>query len=238
MPWGAQLSFSKPESLAERVAAGMSEQIINGVLIEGERIQELRFAKQLAVSRGSIREAILILKRTGLVQVYPCRGAVVSELSVAHVSSAFRVLKMLCDEIIDYVCANPQHGFNHQLGTLQARLKILQSQAAIPQKFLDEIFVYPCQLLENSQHPYLHSLYLDILPAIRRSYYYSLSRTNYKLNDAFSMICAVIDGLNSKNSHQAALFMQEFCRHLQHVVQQSLIQIKQVELDWACRQAY
>lgn len=238
MPWGAQLSFSKPESLAERVAACMSEQIINGVLIEGERIQELRFAKQLAVSRGSIREAMQILKRTGLIQVYPCRGAVVSELSVPHVSSAFRVLMMLCDEIIAYVGENPQHGFNTQLAALKARLNALQSQAATPQIFLDEIFVYPCQLLENIQHPYLHSLYLDILPAIRRSYYYSLNCSNYKLSAGFSMICATIDGLSSKNSHQAALFMQDFCRHLYHLVQESLIHMKQLELDWACRQAY
>ena len=46
------------DSLSEQIAKHISEQIISGELVEGERIQELRIAKELDVSRGSVREAL------------------------------------------------------------------------------------------------------------------------------------------------------------------------------------
>ena len=45
------------ESLSEQIAKHISEQIIRGELVEGERIQELRIAAELDVRRGSVREA-------------------------------------------------------------------------------------------------------------------------------------------------------------------------------------
>jgi DNA-binding GntR family transcriptional regulator len=63
------------ESLSEQIAKHISEQIIRGELVEGERIQELRIAAELDVSRGSVREALLLLERTHLIEIYPRRGA-------------------------------------------------------------------------------------------------------------------------------------------------------------------
>ena len=54
-------------SLSEQIAKHISEQIIRGELVEGERIQELRIASELDVSRGSVREALLLLERTQLI---------------------------------------------------------------------------------------------------------------------------------------------------------------------------
>jgi len=61
------------ENLSEQIAKHIGEQIITGELVEGERIQELRIAKELDVSRGSVREALLLLERTHLIQIYPRR---------------------------------------------------------------------------------------------------------------------------------------------------------------------
>ena len=49
-----------------------------------ERIQELKVAGDLDVSRGSVREALLILERRHVIEIYPRKGAVVSDLSVQH----------------------------------------------------------------------------------------------------------------------------------------------------------
>lgn len=62
------------ESLSEQIAKHISEQIIRGELVEGERIQELRIAAELDVSRGSVREALLLLERTHLIEIYPRRA--------------------------------------------------------------------------------------------------------------------------------------------------------------------
>ncbi len=83
------MAFLAAESLSEQIARHIGEQIITGELVEGERIQELRIAKDLNVSRGSVREALLILERSYLIKIYPRRGAMVSELSVQQIKSLF-----------------------------------------------------------------------------------------------------------------------------------------------------
>ncbi len=62
-----------PSALANRLSGGE--------LVEGERIQELRIASELDVSGVSVREALLLLERTQLIEIFPRRGAIVSEMS-------------------------------------------------------------------------------------------------------------------------------------------------------------
>ncbi|MEM1231777.1 MAG: GntR family transcriptional regulator, partial [Pseudomonadota bacterium] len=47
----------------------------------GSRLQELTLARQLGVSRGSVREALLVLQRQQLIDILPRRGAVVREFN-------------------------------------------------------------------------------------------------------------------------------------------------------------
>lgn len=68
------MTVKATDSLSEQIAKSIAEQIISGELVEGERIQELRIAKELDVSRGSVREALLLLERTHLIEIYPRRG--------------------------------------------------------------------------------------------------------------------------------------------------------------------
>jgi DNA-binding GntR family transcriptional regulator len=63
------------QCLAEQIADQIAQQIISGELLEGERIPELKIAKDMHVSRGSVREALLLLQRTHLIEIYPRRGA-------------------------------------------------------------------------------------------------------------------------------------------------------------------
>ncbi|SUU69096.1 Putative transcriptional regulator [Acinetobacter baumannii] len=64
------MNLEETESLSEQIVKYISEQIISGELVEGERIQELRIAKELDVSRGSVREALLLLERTHLIEIF------------------------------------------------------------------------------------------------------------------------------------------------------------------------
>src|SRR5690606_36452681 len=61
----------------------------SGALKPGERIQELKVAGELDVSRGSVREALLILERRHLIHIYPRRGASVAALTPELVNSLF-----------------------------------------------------------------------------------------------------------------------------------------------------
>ncbi|HNE90848.1 MAG TPA: GntR family transcriptional regulator, partial [Agitococcus sp.] len=89
------MAFKAAESLAEQIARHVGRQIVTGDLVEGERIQELRIANELNVSRGSVREALLILERRHLIEIYPRRGAVVSEMSAQQIRSLFEMIALL-----------------------------------------------------------------------------------------------------------------------------------------------
>ena len=72
------MSFKAPESLAEQIAQHIGDQIITGKMKSKERIQELKVANDLEVSRGSVREALLILEGRHLIDILPRRGAMVA----------------------------------------------------------------------------------------------------------------------------------------------------------------
>ena len=86
------MEFKAADSLAERIAGDLAGRIIRGQLKAGERIRELHVAQELNVSRGAVREALLILERQHLVDIQVNRGAQVSALSAEHVKGLFVLL--------------------------------------------------------------------------------------------------------------------------------------------------
>jgi len=89
------MAFAAPASLTERIAEHLGADIIAGRLAPEARIQELKVAGSLGVSRGSVREALLILERRHLVQLLPRRGAMVTRLEPAAIAECSELLTEL-----------------------------------------------------------------------------------------------------------------------------------------------
>ena len=88
-------NFLPAASLTEQIADHIAEAIIRGRMAPQERIRELRVAQELGVSRGSVREALLLLERRHLIQIVPRKGAVVAELSRRQHDDLYDVLETL-----------------------------------------------------------------------------------------------------------------------------------------------
>src|SRR4029079_3612254 len=73
--------FEKPTTLAIEIARHLREQILSGALPAGERVNETRITRELALSRSPVREALRILESEGLVTLEPHRGARVRGMS-------------------------------------------------------------------------------------------------------------------------------------------------------------
>jgi DNA-binding GntR family transcriptional regulator len=86
------MGFAAHASLTERIAEHLGADIIAGRLAPEARIQELKVAGNLGVSRGSVREALLILERRHLVQLLPRRGAVVTRLEPGAICECTELL--------------------------------------------------------------------------------------------------------------------------------------------------
>ena len=77
--------------------------------------------------------------------------------------------------------------------------------------------------------------YKELLPSLRRSYFLTLNTSKTELQESLELFKLVVIAIVSRNSQQAAINMQDFCRHLRDLVLESLARMKQIELAWARR---
>lgn len=222
------------DSLSEQIAKHIGEQIIRGELVEGERIQELRIASELDVSRGSVREALLILERTQLIEIYPRRGALVSEMSTLQVRALFDMASLLLGQIVHRMAETWR---SHEAERIQRLLEQLdvETRQGNTEKFYDLIFQGMARQHEMVGNNYLMRYYQELLPSLRRSYFLTLNISRRELQESFDLFKLVTDAVLIRKSHQATLFMEDFCRHLRNLVLESLTRMKQIELAWARR---
>ncbi len=222
------------DSLSEQISQHIAEQIINGELVEGERIQEIRFADELDVSRGSIREALLLLERTHLIEIYPRRGAVVSEMSAQQVSALFDILGILLGKIVERLADTLP---TYEIENLKKLLEKLTKECNLghTENFYDLIFNELFKHQEEVNNSYLMKYYKELLPSLRRSYFLTLNTSKTELQESLELFKLVVTAIVSRNSQQAAINMQDFCRHLRDLVLESLTRMKQIELAWARR---
>ena len=222
------------ESLSEQIARHIAEQIISGDLVEGERIQELRIAKELDVSRGSVREALLLLERTHLIEIFPRRGAIVSEMSAQQVRALFDTCSLLLGQIVQRIAETWRH---HEIEQLQKLMEQIEAEyrQGHAEKFYDLIFQTLARQQDMVANLYLMKFYQELLPSLRRSYFLTLNTSRRELQESFDLFKLVIDAILIRKSQQASLFMDDFCRHLRNLVLESLTRMKQIELAWARR---
>lgn len=96
MPQEARTSTVEPgEPLTKSVANRLRDLIAQDALPAGERIRERALAERLQVSRTPLREALKVLATEGLVELFPNRGAVVSNPDPTEVQDLLQVLGVL-----------------------------------------------------------------------------------------------------------------------------------------------
>lgn len=78
-------------TITARVASEIGNRIIDGIYRPGMSLREIPLAEELGVSRGSIREALRILERDGVVKIEPRKGASVTELSTDELIEIYQV---------------------------------------------------------------------------------------------------------------------------------------------------
>lgn len=73
----------------------LEDDIANGRLRPGDRLDEVGLAERFGVSRTPIREALQQLSATGLVKIAPKKGAYVAEISLPRLIEMFEVMAEL-----------------------------------------------------------------------------------------------------------------------------------------------
>ncbi|MBL1273573.1 MAG: GntR family transcriptional regulator [Oceanospirillales bacterium] len=173
------MTFQAPESLSEQIAQHLEQRIVTRDLKPGSRIQELKVSGDLNVSRGSVREALLILERRHLIDIFPRRGAVVSSLTVASVNSLYDIyidlLCMLGRKVIERWSGDELGGVMGRVREVEAVIQAVNSTGPdAAEKVIDAgfgVMRYAYGLVDN---PFLEETLENFRPAISRTYFVAL----------------------------------------------------------------
>lgn len=192
------MRFQAPESLSEQIAQYLGQRIISGQLSPGERIQELKVAGELDVSRGSVREALLILERRHLIEIFPRRGAVVSQLTPELVNSLYDIyIELLCmlgRKVLERWSGPELAGMMSQLNELQGLIdrsradRTDSTETVIEAGF--EVMRRAYRLVDN---PFLQETLENFKPAVSRTYYVTLESFRGELTETERFFRQVAD---------------------------------------------
>lgn len=112
---------------AQNMRDTLEDDIINGRLVPGERLDPEQLGKRFGMSRTPVREAIQQLQATGLVHVAPKRGTFVAEVGISELIEMFEVMAEL-----EGMCGRlaARRITTEQLDTLRASLQRCEQAAA------------------------------------------------------------------------------------------------------------
>nr|WP_024307773.1 GntR family transcriptional regulator [Pseudomonas sp. P818] len=207
------MTFKAPDSLAEQIARYLAERIIRGELKERERIQEQKVTQALNVSRGSVREALLILERRHLITILPRRGAQVSELTAHHVTSLYalsiELYAMLARAVIDHWQVETDLApFIDIKNRLQDSLERSDIGAFVENSFDVMRAAFPF-----ADNPYLQETLENLLPAISRTYHLALERRKGEMGQFMNTFASLLQAIIARDHARAREVLQAYGQH-------------------------
>lgn len=228
------MTFKAQASLSEQIARHLAQQVIRGDLLAGDRIQELRIAGELEVSRGSVREALLILERWHLIDILPRRGAVVKDMSEAHVRSLYEVAQVLLGLVVRKAIKVMREG---DLDYLINAIHELQQYAEErdTERFFGASFAFLEGLYPFSRNVFVDEILRDLQPAIQRAFYMALHIDPDEIKECLRFFKALVETIFRRDARSALEIIREFAEHQSHLVQDSITRARQIEAAWGAR---
>lgn len=122
---GAFVPLGPPRSQTELATEAIRGAILAGRIEPGELLVERRLAESLGISKTPVREALIVLTHTGLVQVTRNRGVAVRELTLADARHIYEQRLLLEPWAVARACANPDAQLD------DARLRLREAEALV-----------------------------------------------------------------------------------------------------------
>lgn len=88
-------ALALPPNLAEQVRDAIVTEISEGKLKPGERVIQEQVAEALGVSRQPVQQALLLLRKQGVLRDAPGRGLIVAPLDLGHVRDMYDIRAVL-----------------------------------------------------------------------------------------------------------------------------------------------
>jgi len=206
------MTFKAPDSLAEQIAHHLAERIIRGELKPGERIQEQKVTLALNVSRGSVREALLILERRHLIAILPRRGAHVTELTAHKVQSLCTLMSemyILLGNAVAQRWTAPS-----DLGPfLQIQQRLVDSyERQDISAFVEDSFNVMRAASPFADNPYLQETVENLHPAMSRAYYLALEQRKAEMSEFLALFAELLEAVLARDLSQIRVVLSRYAQ--------------------------
>jgi len=196
----------RAESAADVVARRVTAAILSGAFAPGTRLTEESLAAAYGVSRTPIREALIQVAASGLVELSRNRGATVLRLTAADIEDVYHLRGVLEAEAARLVARRGTPEVLDFLGRTCDRLALLHHAPATEQLAADTDFHYG--IARASGSPRLHALIRQVsaVPEAHRS---TMAYTPADMASAEAQHRSVLRALRTGRSGAAAKAMRE-----------------------------
>lgn len=206
------MTFKEPDSLSEQIADYLAERIIRGELAPGERIQEQKVTQALNVSRGSVREALLILERRHLVAILARRGAHVTRLDERSVRSLCALMGEFYILLGNAVAQKWRSDADlRPFLEIQQRLQQAREQQDI-KAFVGESFAVMRAAYPFADNPYLQETVENLQPAMSRAYYLALDQRQARMLDYLDLFARLLDAVVARDLPRIREVLTAYCQ--------------------------
>jgi DNA-binding GntR family transcriptional regulator len=170
----------KPVTLRHRIVEIIRQAITSGDLSPGDRIVELRLAKQLGVGNTAVREALFELERAGLVTRIPNKGSFITKTTLEDAQQIFRVRKELEGLAVELAL---EHISTTDLDQLQGLVDAMKTAAETSdiERFYQNDLEFHRTLWRLSQNRYLASS-LETIVAPLFAFFLIRTRMDYRID--------------------------------------------------------
>lgn len=210
------------ETTAAQVERDLREQIIRLDLRPGTKLSEQEIATRLGVSRQPVREALIALAKSKLVEIRPNRGTVVVKISARQMLEARFVREAIEVAVVQRACDSFDTWSRHKIDTILSR-----QQAAIDENdhnaFRREDELFHIAIAEGARCLLAWNAVADIKAHMDRVCNLQL-RKSAAMQVLMEQHRDVIQAIDARNAEDAARFMRA---HLQGI----LSELPQIEAD-------
>lgn len=222
----SQQAKPKVQSLRHRVREGIENMILAGELQPGERLVQEGLASQFQVAQGVVRESLLELSCSGLVNAVDNLGIFVSELDGSKVVEALEIREMLEGLAARLCCRRASRENIDELKQLVDRIhKLGLDGKADEASLLDRQFHQ--QIVEIAGN--------SALQAVTNSHWTLrlVLKMTFDVEIVHQAHTAIVNAIDDNNADLAEQLMREHVRSARNVVEQRIADGEFVP-EWLC----
>ena len=191
-------SFKPRETLSEQVARHLENMIAFEQLKSGDRIHESNMAKELDVSHGAVREALLMLEKRHLVRNVPRKGAFVTTLDEDFVRSLYEAMSLFLGHTGRKLVRQWETGDMERLESLYESMCESFRNGQL-MEFLDTGIEYTQASLAYANNYFITAAINDLWPSAKRCAFVALRQGNRVLEDNLNHMRESLDLLRARD---------------------------------------